>query len=312
MKTNLAFNILVTILAVGQANAQDENSRRVSGADAKYTLFNAGVEAATTSYIDTDTKDSNGVKLYLAPYLDYNHKTGLGIRVKTYALTGGSNPGFYLSSATAYFAQYTGKIYPFVSYTRYIQHDNASVPYSPIQNEVYAHVRIKTKVVDPKAGIDIGFGQDEQNDNEKVSDVNAFVGLSRLFPWYNLGKGGNSALGIVPSIQVNAGTDRYYKFLRTARYISRSSQIASGGYGRGGGRMGNGNGDGNTGTSGVTEYIISEQNDFGLSNLELNLYVIYFLGKFSFEPSAGLYFPIRGDDKTPYGYLQFNLNYWIK
>jgi hypothetical protein len=296
---------------VWQVKAQDENSRKISGNDGKYSLLWAGLETSTTPYINNDTKDSNGVNLYIAPYFNYSHKSGFGIRVKSYMLPGGSNPGFYLTSVSPYFAKYTGKVYPLVSYTRYIQHDNPSVFYSPIQNEFYAHARIKTEYIDPIAGIDIGFGEDEQNNNESVSDVNAFAGLSHLFAWYNLGANKNNALGILPTLQINAGTDRYFKYLRTTKYISQNTKAGRMGYGSGSGGGGNGNQGGNTGAMG-TGYTISEENSFALSNFEVNLYVIYFMGKFSFEPSGSLYFPLRGDDRTPYGYWQFNLNYWFK
>jgi hypothetical protein len=37
-----------------------------------------------------------------------------------------------------------------------------------------------------------------------------------------------------------------------------------------------------------------------------------FIGQFSIEPAGLVYFPMRGDDRTPYGYWQLNLNYWFK
>ncbi|MBL0132808.1 MAG: hypothetical protein IPP79_01735 [Chitinophagaceae bacterium] len=271
-----------------------------------YSLLWGGIETSTTSVIDTKTKDSSRVNLYLAPYIDYNHKSGFGLRVKTYALPGGSNPGFYLTSISPYFAKYDGKVYPYISFTRYIQHDNPSVPYSPIQNEIYAHVRLKTKYIDPMAGIDIGFGNDEQNNNESVSDVNAYVAVNHLYLKQNLGVKKNNILGIRPCLQLNAGTDRYYKFFRTTNYISQNTKANHIGYGRGGSTSGNGT------PVLANAYTISVENDFNLSNVEMNLYLMYFFGKFSIEPSGSLYFPLRGDDKTAYGYWQINLNYWLK
>jgi hypothetical protein len=293
-------------LSLTQAQAQEENSIKIAGKSKGYSLLWGGIETSTTSVIDTKTKDSSRVNLYLAPYIDYNHKSGFGARVKTYALPGGSNPGFYLTSISPYFAKYDGKVYPYISYTRFIQHDNPSVPYSPIQNEIYAHARLKTKYIDPMAGIDIGFGNDAQNNNESVSDVNVFVALTHLYLKQNLGVKKNNVLGIRPGLQLNAGTDRYYKFLRTANYISQNTKANRIGYGRGRSTPG-------TGTPVPDDaYTISVENDFSLSNLEANLYVMYFFGKFSIEPSGSLYFPLRGDDKTPYGYWQINLNYWFK
>src|SRR5574342_773073 len=104
--------------------AQDENSRKISGNAEKYSLVWVGLESSTTSYINTETKDSSGVMLYVAPYFNYSHKSGFGASIKTQILAGVSNPGFYLSSVSPYFASYTGKVYPYISYTRYFQHDN--------------------------------------------------------------------------------------------------------------------------------------------------------------------------------------------
>lgn len=297
--------LIVTILL----NAQEENSKNLTGKSKGYNLLLAGIETSTTSYIDTDTRDSNGVHLYLSPYIDYNHKSGIGIRVKSYILAGGSDPGFYLTSISPYFARYSGKFLPYISYTRYLQHDNPSVPYSPIQNELYAHLRFKTRYIEPWAGIDIGFGNDEQNNSKSVSDINAFAALTHLFLKENIGINKNNAFAIRSGVQLNAGTDRYYKFLRTSSYISQNTKASRIGYGRG---RRNNNQGGSGGATSPDIYIISEDNNFGLSNIEANLYVIYFFGSFSIEPSGSLYFPLRGDDRNPYGYWQLNINYWIK
>jgi hypothetical protein len=260
------------------------------------------------SSINTNTKDSNSIGLYLAPYIDYNHKSGFGLRLKSYAFPGGSNPGFYLTSISPYFASYNGKLLPGISYTRYIQHDNPSALYSPIQNEIYGYLRLKTKYIDPVAGVDVGFGTDEADNNKSVSDVNAFFGISHLFLKDNIGANKSNALGIRPGLQLNAGTDRYFKFLRTTKYIAQNTKANRIGYSRG--RRTGSSGNGTAAPADV--YTISEANEFNLSNAEANLYIIYFPGKFSIEPSGSLYFPLRGDDRTPYGYWQINLNYWFK
>lgn len=291
-----------------QAGAQEENSKNITGQNKNYSLLYGGIETSTTPSINTDTRDSNSVGLYVAPYIDYYHKSGLGVRVKSYILAGGSNPGFYLTTVSPYFAMYNGKVLPYISYSRYIQHDNLSVPYSPIQNELYAHFRIKTKYIETYAGIDIGFGIDEENDNESVSDVNAFAGVAHLFIKQDIGANKNKVFAMRPSLQINAGTDRYFKYLRTSGYISQNTKASRTGYGRG---RGNNNGDGGS-TTDANTYTISEDYDFSISNLEVNLHVMYFFGTFSIEPSGSLYFPLRGDDRTSYGYWQINLNYWIK
>ena len=303
------FFIIIPLLLTLQVWGQDENAQKVTGKTPGFTSILTGVESSTTSYINTKTSDSSGTTVYLAPYFDYNHQSGAGIRLKTYILPGGSNPGFFLTTISPYFARYEGRVLPFISYTRYIQHDNPSVPYSPIQNEVYAHIRIKTKIIDPRAGVDFGFGQDEQNNDEDVSDFNAFVGVSKLLLVEPSGKGTNSMLGIIPLVQLNAGTDRYFKYLRSTSYISQNRSAQQVGYGKG--RQGQG-GNGGTGGTTVETYTLNEENEFGLSNIETNLHLIWLIGRFSIEPSGSVYFPLRGDDRKAYGYWQLNLNFWIK
>lgn len=300
---------LVFLLCLMEASAQEENAIKAIDKNPDYSLLYAGVELSSTAAIDTKSKDSNIVNLYLSPYVDYNHKSGLGLRVSGYVLPGGSDPGFYLAAISPYFSKYNGKILPFISYTRYIQNNNPSVPYSPIQHEVYAHLRVKTKFIDPMVGIDVGFGNNEQNNNEPVSDINAFAALTHNFILENKGAGNTNLLAIKPRLQLNAGTDRYFKFLRSTKYISQNTKAKNIGYGSGRNR---GNGDGNTGSTAVINTIISEENSFNVSNAEANLYLMYFFGKFSVEPSGSLYFPLRGDDRKAYGYWQVSLNYWFK
>lgn len=296
------------MMFVTYSTAQDENTKNIIGRNKGYDMFYGGIETSTVTYIDTKTADSNGTALYLSAYLDYSHKSGLGLMVKSYMLPGGSNPGFYLSSFSPYFARYQGKVLPYISYTRYIQHSNPSVPYSPIQNEIYAQLRFRVKILEPLAGIDWGFGQDEQYNDEAVNDVNAFFGVTHLYVKDGLGRNGTNAFAIRPGLQLNAGTDRYFKFLRTSGYISKNTGAGRLGYGR---RRGNGN-QGGGGNAGTDTYLISEENDFGLSNFAANLYVMYFFGKFSIEPSGSLYFPLRGEDRSAYGFWQLNVNYWVK
>lgn len=291
------------------AKGQEENTKKLISNNSSYSLLAAGLEVSTTPYINTDTKDSNAVHVYLAPYIDYAHKSGLGIRLMTYALPGAVNPGCYLTAVSPYFARYDGRLLPFISYTRYEQNSNPSIPYSPIQNEVYAHLRLKTKLADPMLGIDVGFGNDERNNNESVSDINAFFALTHTYLLQNKSSSKINMLAIRPRLQLNAGTDRYFKFLRTTGYISQNTKINSMGYGKG---RGAGNNSGNNAATETAVYTISEENDFNVSNAEANLYLMYFFGRFSLEPSGSVYLPLRGSDKKLYGYWQVSLNFWIR
>jgi hypothetical protein len=104
---------------------------------------------------------------------------------------------------------------------------------------------------------------------------------------------------------LNAGTDRYFKFLRTTKYLSQNRSPQQIGYGRRRGSGGNG-------TQTVEQYYLTSENTFAISNLEANINLMYFTGSFSIEPSGSLFFPLRGDDRTIFGYWQININYWFR
>lgn len=303
------FLFIFSVLCFLYAGAQDENllhtlGKKQSERTSATAMFAGGIEISTLPSINTNTKDSNQTSLYAGFYLNYQHKTNFGLEVKSYALPGGSDPGFYLTCISPYYGNYNGKVIPYISYTRYIDHGNPAVPYSPIQNDIYARIRIKTKIVDPILGVDAGFGNDEQNENETVSDFNAFAAISRVIIPRSLNKK-NEVFAIIPALQLNSGTDRYFKFLPTTKYISQNRSPQQMGYGRG--RNGSG---GSTAT--IEQYIINEENNFRISNAEINVYLMYFIGNFSIEPSGSLYLPLRGGNTKVYGYWQVNLNYWIR
>ncbi|HEY0731309.1 MAG TPA: hypothetical protein VGD33_02725, partial [Chitinophagaceae bacterium] len=262
------FFLFIYIIFFGALTfAQDESveqriKKQVSDQSRKSGLI-AGMEMSTTAYIDAVNKDSNDVAPYLALQLDYHHKTNIGLKVKSYSLLKGSSSRNYLSSFTVYYANYLNQVIPVISYTRHWQHSDLLVPYSPIQNELYAQGRLTSHFIEPYAGIGFGFGIDKYNADEQVTDLNAFAGMSHLFQWLPGNKGFIIALS--PSVQLNAGTDKYYSYLRNSRYISRNMSSGSlGGRQRMGGR--------NESVT-MTEPIVDESNKFGLSNFESNLYL---------------------------------------
>ncbi|HEY1022669.1 MAG TPA: hypothetical protein VGE06_10185 [Flavisolibacter sp.] len=298
---------MCSIVATAGIYAQEEtlqNHLSKSRDSTGQSFVFAGLESSTTSYINTDTKDSSGVAPFIAAYVNYQHKSNFGLAAKTWFLAKGENKGFYLTSLSAFYANYTARLMPLISYSRYIQHDNASIPYSPIQNEIFAQLRYSTPVLDPSVGVDVGFGNNEENNHETVWDVNAFAGVSRWFSWQDWQAKG---FAFFPTIQLNAGTDRYFRFLQTTRYISqnKSYNALTRGLGADGRRRG---GSGDTASQEVT-YILSESNSFGLSNFEVNAYIEYGFGRISIAPSGSLYFPLRGDNRTAYGYWQININF---
>lgn len=300
MKTITLFLFLFS--AGMQLGAQEENLQRHLTRDSTgRSLSIIGLETSTTSYIDTIAKDSSQVAPYLSVSFNYHHKSNFGVSTKTYFLTKAKNSGFYLTTLSAYYANYNTRLSPVISYSRLIQHDRASIPYSPIRHEIFAQLRYTASAIEPAAGVDIGFGKDKEASDQAVTDVNAFASVAHWFVWQRTS---NRAFAFVPTLQLNAGTDRYFRYLESTRYISQNRSLTTLTRGRSGrGRRGS-----ESGTTPPAAYVVHEANEFTLSNLECNAYVLYTAGRFSLAPSGSLYFPFRGDDKTVYGYWQLNLS----
>lgn len=295
------FLLLAGLCSITVLQAQQDDTRSLREEGRAYSMAWLDLESSTTPYINSKTLDSNSTQLYLAPSLNYYHRSGLGVKIKSYAFLSGSDPGFYSSALSAYFARYSGKLRPYLSYTRYILHGNPSSPYTPIANEIFGQLRWHGKLLDFTGGVDYGFGNDSSNNDESVSDVNVFAAISRNI---ELNKGLQS-LVLIPTVQLNAGTDRYFKYSRLSSYMSKGRSLNNLLQGNGQRRGGAGNG------SGSSEWMMSETNAFGLSNLELNAALYWFVGKFSITPSGSLYIPLRSDYEFS-GYWQVNLSYYFR
>ncbi|HEY0899112.1 MAG TPA: hypothetical protein VGD90_07245 [Sphingobacteriaceae bacterium] len=287
---------LLVLQVVGQERSARKQAKK-TGTERSYLIM--GLESSTTPYINTSTLDSSRTAIYFSGYLNYQHKSNFGARVKTYATPEG-NTGFYLTSLTGFYTNYRSRITPMIAYSRHIQHNRSSIPYTPIQNELYGQIRLPLYVINIYTGADLGFGKDEDAGDENVTDFNAFAGISKFLYWRSDVR--KTALGFSPSLQLNAGTDRYFNYLRSTRYISRGGSITDLRHGRQ-----SGNGPRQNGTS--REYTLNSANKFALSNVEANLYLLFSKGAFSLEPSGSLYFPTRGSDRKAYGYWQLNVDY---
>jgi|SRR5690242_1691849 len=292
------------------AQEKAERINQLQGNNISNSYGFVGVETSTTAYINTKTNDSSVTAPYISFYANYHNKNHLGVSAKTYLLPGGSNSGFYLTSLSAYYANFETRLIPVLSYTRHIQSSNPSVPYSPIQNEIFAKFRLTSAVIEPSFGVDWGFGIDKENANESVHELDAFAGASHTFFLQKTEK--NTTIAFIPTVQLNAGTDNYYSFLQSAKYISRNRSVNYLIHGNNSGQ-GNRNGGMDGGSTQVmTETVINQTNEFSVSNLETNLDLIFILGKFSIEPSGSIYIPFRGQDKSVYGYWQLNVNFTIE
>lgn len=290
-------------LSFAQDESIEERIKKQVTDEARKSSLITGLEISTTAYIDPETKDSSDIAPYLALQLDYHHKSNFGLRAKSYSLLKGSSSRYYLTSFSVYYANYQKEFIPYFSYSRHWQHSDLMVPYSPIQNELYAQARLTKHFIEPYAGAGFGFGTDKYNEDEQVTDLSVFAGISHLFQWMPGNKGFYIALS--PSLQLNAGTDKYFSYLTNSRYISRNISSGSlGGRQRMGGR--------NETNELISEAIVDESNKFSLSNLESNLYMAIGYGRVFLAPSGSLYFPLREQDSDIYGYWQLNLSFILR
>jgi hypothetical protein len=121
--------------------AQERAARKQAKWTGTRSWLIMGLESSTTPYINPTTLDSTQTAVYFSGYLNYHHKSNFGARVKTYATPQGDT-GFYLTSLTGYYTNYNALITPMIAYSRHIQHNRSSVPYTPIQNEIYGQIRL--------------------------------------------------------------------------------------------------------------------------------------------------------------------------
>ena len=267
--------------------AQDSTHTRAS--------ITAGVEFNSVPIVDASATDSSGSSLSIAPYLKFQFHSGIGIKAQAYLLTSGAQPGYYLTALSPFYAVDNKKKQLDISYTHFFFNGNKSMYYSPITNEIYASVTFKTKTISPVAGVDLGFGKDTTNGaNTSVSDVNIFLGATHTFDW---DLGDEVSLGFSPKMVFNIGTDKYFSFLNSARFITHSKNFK---------KIvktnvhGNGRGNHSTTTSSAS---------FAVNNLEAAAAFSLSAGNFTIEPEASLFVPFGADGQGVYGYWQIGISY---
>ncbi len=266
-------------------------------ASGKWSLT-AGTEINSVATIDPKVVDSEGSSLSIAPYLKIMLHPGLGISAKTFFVTGGPHPGYYMTALSPFFSADNDRIGLDTAYTHFFLKHNEAIPYSPITNEVYMAFSYKSRSISPRVGFDYGFGTDTSDKSSKgAHDINIFAGLGHSFEW-DLGE--NASLNFSPNLLLNMGTNRYFSFLRSVKYITHNKNFNKLVRGKN-----SGNGGGNNQSSNSLPNI-------GISNLEANLDFDFSLGNFSIEPEGSLFIPFKGDDQNIYGYWQISICYKLR
>jgi len=294
---NLIYGLLF-LMSGPFALAQDSTN-----ADPAFTFRIGLMSTTTTAYKISATKDTTYKNhLVVAPTLSILHESGLSLDYAAYLLTSGIEPGLYMHTVTLGYENYDGKNFTVrTGYIHYFFTGNKGVPYSPITNELYFASDYKKPWLRPAVALGYALGQDETN--KVVSDFNAGVGVKHSFSFENAGPFSSIDLG--PSLFVNAGTNTYYSFLTTSKYISRNTNAAqSSGNGRGRGRGRN--------SAATATYIncLTATNKFTLSNIELGIYSDLEMRHFHIKPQGSIFFPLRAADKIS-SYYQINMEYYF-
>lgn len=260
----------------------------------------AGAEINSVAVTNPAAADSAGSNLSVNPYLKIAIRPGLALTAKTCFSTGGLHPGYYMTALAPSYGIDNKKIALDLSYAHFFIKQHSAIPYTPISNEVYASFTYKTKTISPRAGLDYGFGADTSNlSNAAVHDVNFFAGLTQSFDWDTAG---TISVNFSPSLMLNMGTNRYFSFLRSTKFITQNKNFKNL-------VKGNGNGRGNNGRNGNSGNGTSSLPGLELSNLEANIDFTFSIGDFSVEPEGSLFLPISGTDKNVFGYWQLNISY---
>ncbi len=246
----------------------------------------------TVHFSGKDTAYNNS--LSISPVFDLRGKSGWGASYSPSILASGYKKGVYMHSIGGGYESYGKKNFDLAfTYTHYIFTNKTSVPYTPLNNELFFSYAYTKSWLKPIVAASFGFGKDSAKNS--VHDVGIMAGLGHDFSWENTGA--FSTIEIDPSIVLNAGTNQYFSFIQTARYLSHSHNFLK--YIKKGGlRKKSASGTSTTGAS------------LELSNMELNLENSFELGSFSIHPTGSLFFPVSsGTDNSIYGCWQLSLQY---
>lgn len=259
-----------------------------------------GVQITSTpvySISGTDTAFVNS--LVLAPYLRAFHRSGLGITYSPYFVTSGSKPGLYMQTVSAGYEQYEkANVNLEFNYNHFFFAQNSSIPFSPLNNELYAFINFKKPWLSPVISSSFGFGKDESG--QMQNGLNMAAGFMHSFEI----KGPSDAFNIEldPSVLLNGSANPYYSFLHGSKYITHSKNYQS--YLKNKNNRGTGNSTGGTTTITTTKV----NHSFSLENLELGWYSSFSTGNFEVIPSGSLFLPFNKNNTTS-GYWDIKLAY---
>lgn len=293
-KSYLIISLLLSFLSI---KAQDST---------RAWHISAGVDfgiAPTYKIAGTDTSFSN--TLSMAPSVSLGHKN-FTISYSPKFVLGGTNPGLYMHAISAGFSEYDKPDYSYAAtYSHYFFTGNSSVPFSPLTNEIYTSFMYKKPWLRPNVSAGIGFGTNTAvSPSSSVYDIGVSAGVSHSFDW----ESGDISFSAVPSLSLNAGTNDYFSFLNTTKYIGKGSN--SGKYYKKGAGSGRRTGNSSSGTTTTTTPTTGKT--FDLTNFELGLESSMEIGSFTVRPSLSLYIPVgsaAGSGLSTYWQIAFQYRF---
>lgn len=256
--------------------------------------------ASTYKITGTDTGFSNS--LSMAPSISINHKSGFSVSYSPKFILGGATPGLFMHELSAGISQYDKPDFSYaISYSHYFFTGNKSVPYSPLTNEIYGSYTYKKPWLRPGVSAGIGFGTNTAvTPNTSVYDIGVSAGVSHSFDW----ESGDISFSVAPSLSLNAGTNDYFSFLNTTKYIgksSNSSKLVKKG-------PGSTNGRGRSASSSTTT--TTQSKTFDLTNIELGFESSMEIGAFTMRPTLSFYVPVGSSAGSGIGtYWQLAFQY---
>ena len=286
MKTSVAYLLAFVSMPLFALAQTDSSAQR---------LFRIGFQTSTAPITDVHATDSTSIQLYIAPQISYTHKSGFGVLARTYFFTGGTTSRNFLTTLSPGFEKDNDKLYAAVNYSHFFYNRHSAIPYTPIKNELYANMRLKTKVLQPLLTVNAGWGTDSLASSS--FDMNVLAGIAHDFDW---SFGNRHSLSLLPAIILNAGTNNYFSLLKGSPYIATSKNYKAVIHSQQKGR-------GNTGSGTNTAGSTTATNSFGLSQLEGNLYIYYSIRKITLEPDASIFFPFRSGEAIN-SFFQLNVN----
>ena len=266
-----------------------------------------GLDLSTTStykITGIDTGFSNS--LSMAPSVSINHKSGFSVNYSPKFILGGSTPGLYMHVLSAGISQYDKPDYSYaITFAHYFFTGNSSVPYSPLTNEIYGSYTYKKLWLKPGVSTGIGFGSNTAvTPSTSVYDIGVSAGVSHSFDW----ESGDISFSVAPSVSLNAGTNDYFSFLNSTKYIGKSSNSSK--FVKKG--PGSSNGRGSSGGSGTTASTTTQGKTFDLTNIEFGFESSLEIGSFTIRPTLSFYVPVgssAGSGVSTYWQLAFQYQF---